>query len=96
MRWAILGVVFLAWSVAGQPPLLDHTAPLELRGDLAAQMVEGIHRYLTNQTTESVEKRDALRNRDYSSRAAYESSIAPQRERTLVTPIWLSRFKDVA
>src|SRR5260370_32624423 len=37
-RWAVLGVVFLAWSLSGQTQqLLDHTAPLEPRGDLAAQ-----------------------------------------------------------
>ena len=68
-------------AMAPPPSQLPGTDPLTREGDLAAQMVEGIHRYLTNQTTESVEKRDALRNRDYSSRAAYESSIAPQRER---------------
>jgi dienelactone hydrolase len=44
-------------------------------------MVEGIHRYLAEQTTASVEKRGAIWNRDYSSQAAYEASVAAQRER---------------
>ena len=54
------GVVFLAWSLSGQPPFLDHTAPLDVRGDLAAQMVEGIHRYLDRATSVSVESREKL------------------------------------
>src|SRR5208283_1392903 len=57
------------------------TTPLTREGDLAAQMVGGIHRYLEKQTAASVEKRAALWNRDYSSPAAYEASVAPQRER---------------
>ena len=63
------------------PPQLPGTDPLTRQGDLAAQMVEGIRSYLENQTTGSVEKRGVLWNRDYSSPAAYESSVAPQRER---------------
>jgi hypothetical protein len=69
---------------AASPPSPDQlpgTEPLTREGDLAAQMVEGIHRYLAEQTAASVEKRGALWNRDYSSRAAYEASVAPQRER---------------
>ena len=68
-------------AMAPPPSQLPGTDPLTREGDLAAQMVEGIHRYLTNKTTKSVEKRGALWNRDYSSRAAYESSVAPQPER---------------
>ena len=63
------------------PSHLPGTEVLTREGDLAAQMVEGIHRYLARQTAASVEKRGAVWNRDYSSRAAYEASVAPQRER---------------
>ncbi|MGD0227880.1 MAG: hypothetical protein ABSF71_36685, partial [Terriglobia bacterium] len=66
---------------APPPSHLPGSEPLTREGDLAAQMVEGIHRYLAGLTAASVEKRDALWNRDYSSRAAYEASVASQRER---------------
>ena len=68
-------------AMAPPPSQLPGTDPLTREGDLAAQMVEGIRRFLANQTATSAEKRGALWSRDYSSRAAYESSIAPQRER---------------
>ena len=86
MRCAVLGVVFLAWSVAGQPPLLDHTAPLQLRGDLAAQMVEGIHRYLDRATAGAVDSREQLWNRDYRSAERYSQSVASNRDhlRTII------------
>lgn len=63
------------------PSQLPGTAPLTREGDLAAQMVDGIRRYLTARTAASVEKREAHWNRDYSSPHAYEESIAPQRQR---------------
>jgi len=66
---------------AASPDHLPGTEPLTMQGDIAAQMVEGIHRYMARQTAASVEKRGALWNRDFSSRAAYEASVAPQRER---------------
>jgi dienelactone hydrolase len=68
-------------ALSPPPSQLPGTEPLTREGDIAAQMVEGIHRYLAKQTASSVEKRSELWNRDYSSRAAYESSVAPQRER---------------
>ena len=66
---------------APPPSHLPGTVPLTREGDLAAQMVEGIHRYLAGLTAASVEKRGLRWNRDYSSRAAYEASAASQRER---------------
>jgi len=68
-------------AMAPPPSQLPGTNPLTREGDLVAQMVEGIRRFLANQTATSAEKRGALWSRDYSSRAAYESSISPQRER---------------
>jgi dienelactone hydrolase len=60
---------------------LPGTKPLEMQGDLAKQMVEGIDRYLTKATAESVEKRKEFWKPDYSSAAAYEKSMTPNRER---------------
>ncbi|MCS7046363.1 MAG: hypothetical protein NZO58_08415 [Gemmataceae bacterium] len=66
-------------SVAAQP--LPGTKPLDLQGDLAKQMVEGIDRYLTKALAKAVPQRDAYWKLDYSSPAAYEKSVAPNRER---------------
>ncbi len=63
------------------PDHLPGTEPLTMQGDIAAQMVDGIQRYLARQTATSMEKRGTLWNRDDSSPTAYESSVAPQRER---------------
>lgn len=63
------------------PSQLPGTAPITREGDLADLMVDGMRQYLLQQTAASVEKRAAFWNRDFSSHAAYQSSIAPQRER---------------
>ena len=60
---------------------LPGTEPITLSGDLSAQMVAGIDRALGNLTERSVESRVRYWQRDFSSREAYEQSIAPNRER---------------
>jgi len=67
-------------STAWADPL-PGTKPLETKDDLARTMVDGIHRYLDRATADSVKKRDAHWKPDYSSHAAYEKSIQPNRER---------------
>ena len=66
---------------APSPTPLPGTEPLTAQGDLAAQMVEGLHGYLLQQTNASVETRASWWKRDYSSPAAYEGSVEPNRER---------------
>jgi len=66
--------------VAGPPQFLDQTAPLELRGDLAAQMVEGIHRYLDRSTAVALKSRESFWKRDYQSAERYSQSVAPNRD----------------
>ena len=68
-------------NTPASPPQLAGTEPLTIEGDLAAKMVEGMHNFLIAQTAASVEAREALWHRDYSSREAYELSVAPNRER---------------
>ena len=71
-------------EVAPEPPSLrplPGTEPLTAQGDLAAQMVEGLHRYLLRETTSSGEGWAARWNPSYSSPAAYEASVEPKRER---------------
>jgi len=65
---------------AAPAAILPGTAPLEMTGDLAAQMVEGIREYLVRATAEAAEKRASLWNPDFSSVQAYETSIAPNRK----------------
>ena len=61
--------------------VLHGTNPLTMEGDLAAQMVEVLDGYVTNAVANSLEKRDSLWNRDYSSHEAYAESVEPNRER---------------
>ncbi len=63
------------------PEQVPGTTPLTMEGDLAAQMVEGIQQFLLKETAASLERREGLWRRDYSSQRAYESSVAPNRQR---------------
>ena len=65
--------------LAAQP--LPGTEPLTTQGDLAAQMVEGIDRFLTKETSAALARREERWKRDFSSREAYENSLAPNRQR---------------
>ena len=65
--------------VAHEP--LDGTAPLSLTGDIASQLVDGVDRFLLQNTQESVAERERHWHRDTTSPAAYAASIRPDRER---------------
>jgi len=60
---------------------LPGTVELTVQGDLALQMIDGIHRYLSRETTLRAEARAKLWNRDYSSFENYDRSLAPNRHR---------------
>lgn len=68
-------------NLNAQPSPLDGTAPLTQEGDLAAQMVAGIGRYLDRELDGSVQKRAAHWRRDLSSPEAYARSVKPNRDR---------------
>src|SRR5262249_8603331 len=55
--------------------VLPGTQPLPLEGDLSAQMVAGIDRFLLRQTAASISNRPSYWHRDFSSAAAYDNSI---------------------
>ncbi len=57
------------------------SAPLAQQGDLAAQMVEGIDRFLSRELQESITERQKHWHRDFSSRQAYDQSVQGNRER---------------
>ncbi len=56
-------------------------SPLKEKGDLSAQMVEGIDRFLMHETDRALADRPKLWHRDVTSRERYEESIAPNRDR---------------
>ena len=79
---AVAGQAGQAGGLDTPPPaVLPGTQELVREGDLAAQMVQGIHQFLLQQTADSVEKRQPLWHRDLSSPEAYGHSVAPNRER---------------
>jgi dienelactone hydrolase len=62
-------------------PILLGTSLLNAQGDLAMQMVDTIHRHLVEQTAQQAAERSRLWNRDFSSAANYERSVADNRKR---------------
>ena len=60
---------------------LHGTNLLTIEGDLAAQMVEVLDGYVSDAVADSLEKRETLWHRDYSSHEAYVESVEPNRER---------------
>ena len=59
---------------------LSGTSPMTAQGDLAMQMVDGIHRHLLSQTAQQAADRARLWSRDFSSAANYGQSVAANRE----------------
>jgi dienelactone hydrolase len=77
-RILLLCSVFTALASA-QP--LPGTEALTAEGDLAAQMVAGIDRYLMGRIQTAPQRRQGYWKPDYSSPAAYAKSVAERRER---------------
>jgi dienelactone hydrolase len=69
----------LAVSARAADPL-PGTQPLTLQGDLGAQMVAGVDKFLMRETERSVGERQKLWQRDFTSPEAYVKSVAPNRE----------------
>ena len=70
----------IALAVPGKGPL-PGTAALTAEGDIARQMVDGIHSFLLQKTAEAADERVHLWNNDYRSIEDYDRSILPHRER---------------
>jgi dienelactone hydrolase len=71
--------ICFAQEKPGEP--LAETKPLTMEGDIAAQMVAGIDKFLLREIDLSVERRAKFWNRDFSSAEAYNKSIEPNRKR---------------
>ncbi|MBC7852557.1 MAG: dienelactone hydrolase family protein, partial [Pirellulaceae bacterium] len=60
---------------------LPGTKKLEMEGDIAAQLVDGVDKFLLREIEKSVEGRAKFWKRDLSSPEAYNKSIEPNRQR---------------
>ena len=79
---ALLLTVVLAQAIRAQDePPLPGTKPLTLQGDLSAQMVAGVDRFLKREIERAIVERQKSWQRDFSSREAYEKSVEPNRQR---------------
>jgi hypothetical protein len=72
-------VLLAALCPAAEP--LPGTAPFTREGDLSAQMVAGIQRFLLRETENSLAARAQFWKRDLSSPEAYAKSVEPNRQR---------------
>ena len=77
LSWPALS---LAQDIKPGEPLAG-TRPLTMEGDIAAQMVAGIDKFLLREIDLSVERREKHWKRDFSSPEAYNKSIEPNRQR---------------
>src|SRR5256885_757955 len=82
VTWSLSCWLFLCFGARSEDaPPLSGTAALKMEGDLSAQMVAGIDKFLTAETARSIAERPKYWRRDFSSAQAYEASIQPNRER---------------
>ena len=81
MNTSTFGFWFLASASSAEADTLPGTDALTADGDLAAQMVTSLDKFVAQAVEDSFESRQQLWNRDYRSHAAYVDSIAPNRER---------------
>ena len=74
---------FATLSIATQLWAATHpgTKPLRLKGDLSAQMVAGIDRFLINETVQAAKHRSMFWKRDHSTDNSYQLSGLKNRER---------------
>lgn len=78
----VTGLAFIGLvSLGVAQDVLPGTRPLALQGDLSAQMVAGIDRWLLREIEQSVGQRERFWKRDLSSPEAYAKSVEPNRER---------------
>lgn len=85
-RLTLVAIVFCCgvsgWSNAAEPATpLAGTQPLTWEGDLAARMVDDLHKFADRETAASVQRRARHWQRDFSSPEAYDKGVAANRTR---------------
>jgi len=81
LRALFLLTALLTWHGPAKADPFPGTQPLTMEGDLAAQMVGGIDKYLDRVLATSPEKRARYWKRDLSSPEAYTRSMETNRQR---------------
>lgn len=75
----LIVLCLLTQTIQAQP--LENTKPLTLEGDIASQIVTGADKFLLRQLDNTITARERYWNRDASSAATYEASVANNRAR---------------
>src|SRR5688572_28813419 len=78
---AVLGLTAADVTHASDGAPLAGTQPLQGERDFSAEMRAGFRRFFQRQIDDSVSLRSSHWSRDFSSRAAYEKSVEPNRAR---------------
>jgi dienelactone hydrolase len=105
IRISIACIVALCIGALAPPqqlPTLPATAALTWQGDLSERMMDGAHRFVERKLDESVENRQQYWRRDFTTRQAYERSVAENRRRFMTSigvvdarvPVAIERFGD--
>lgn len=77
---ALACLLTFATAAPGADPL-PNTQPLTVKEPLDQYMINGINKFALREIEESVARREQFWKRDFASAAAYEKSVAPNRER---------------
>jgi dienelactone hydrolase len=97
-----LSAAALAAPTRAQATVLPGTQPLDWTGDPSVRMMDGAHAFVDRKIAESVAGRARFWTRDFSSRAAYEKSVEPNRARfckvmgvvDVRVPVVIERYAD--
>lgn len=82
MKYSIFFLLAASLTHAADwPP--KNAKPLTWEGDIASRMIDGVDRFLLNELKDSIEKRQANWQRDYSSTEKYFESIEPNRRKLM-------------
>jgi dienelactone hydrolase len=81
MGWALAAAKVAGPARADAGPPMPSTQPLTWDGDLSERMMDGAHRFVERTIAESITTRPKYWKRDFSSHAAYEKSVEPNRRR---------------
>lgn len=81
----ILNLAFATWlaleSLVGAQAILPDAQPLTLEGDIAAQLVDGVDRFLLREIEQSVAARAKHWQRNLTAPAVYDASVQKNRDR---------------
>ncbi len=80
-RLSLLALLLAPLLRAAEPDTLPGTKALTMKGDIASQLVDGVDKFLLREIESAAKNREKFWNRDFTSAAAYDKSIEPNRKR---------------